>query len=58
KHVGLWDAMKEVSRLKIQTRFKAMNLIVGREIKDMFVTMSPEERYEWIKFQMKNDIID
>ncbi|KAI3992512.1 hypothetical protein MKX01_022603, partial [Papaver californicum] len=58
KHGGLWDAMKEVPRLQIQTRFKAMNLIVGREIKDMFVAMSPEERYEWIKFQMKNDIID
>ncbi|KAI3877591.1 hypothetical protein MKX03_037724 [Papaver bracteatum] len=58
KSGGLWDAMKEVPGLQNQARFKAMNLIAGREIKDMFIVMSPKERYEWIMFQMKDDIID
>ncbi|RZC88564.1 hypothetical protein C5167_016424 [Papaver somniferum] len=58
KSGSLWDAMKEVPGLQNQTRFKAMNLIAEREIKDMFIAMSPKERYEWIKFQMKDDIID
>ncbi|KAI3846320.1 hypothetical protein MKX03_035479 [Papaver bracteatum] len=58
KSGGLWDAMKEVPGLQNQNRFKAMNLIAGREIKDTFISMSPKECYEWIKFQMKDDIID
>ncbi|OVA08610.1 Myb/SANT-like domain [Macleaya cordata] len=55
KRGALWDAMKEVPRLDMETRFRAMKFVVGRETKEMFVGMSPEEHYEWTKFQMKDD---
>ncbi|MCL7022239.1 hypothetical protein MKW94_002270 [Papaver nudicaule] len=55
KRGALWDAMKEVPNIENQTRFKAMKLIVGRELKEMFIDMSPDERYEWIMFQMEYD---
>ncbi|OVA15697.1 hypothetical protein BVC80_1315g8 [Macleaya cordata] len=50
KRGALWDAMKEVPRLEMETRFRAMKFVVGRKTKEMFVGMSLEERYEWIKF--------
>ncbi|MCL7038352.1 hypothetical protein MKW94_021910 [Papaver nudicaule] len=56
KRGALWDAMKEVPNMENQTRFKAMKLIVGRELKEMFIAMSPDERYEWSMFQMGDDI--
>uniref|UniRef100_A0A0D3D712 Uncharacterized protein n=1 Tax=Brassica oleracea var. oleracea TaxID=109376 RepID=A0A0D3D712_BRAOL len=49
KKNNLWEAVKEVSDLEEHVRFDAVKLINQLGMKDVFISMSVDERYGWIK---------
>ncbi|CAN6914094.1 unnamed protein product [Brassica oleracea] len=49
KKNNLWEAVKEVSDLEEHVRFDAVKLINQLGMKDVFISMSIDERYGWIK---------
>ncbi|KAF3432589.1 hypothetical protein FNV43_RR27329 [Rhamnella rubrinervis] len=48
-----WDAIKENPNLDNHARFKALKLLNIRVKKMMFLKMTPEERSEWINFELE-----
>ncbi|CAH8386076.1 unnamed protein product [Eruca vesicaria subsp. sativa] len=49
KKNNLWEAIKEVSDLEEHVRFDAVKMIHQLGMKDVFISMSIEERCGWIK---------
>lgn len=43
-----WDGIKEVPNLDVNARFNAFNLLDTETKKDGFLSMTPEERKQWI----------
>lgn len=52
KKNNVWDAIKETSNLDSYALYKAVPLIRKLGVKNSFLKMSPEERFEWIQYNM------
>ncbi|TQE01394.1 hypothetical protein C1H46_012975 [Malus baccata] len=52
KNNNLWDAIKETPNLDPPVRYKAIALVQQLGMKKEFLKMTPEERSEWIKYNM------
>ncbi|KAH6762590.1 hypothetical protein C2S52_020023 [Perilla frutescens var. hirtella] len=48
-----WDGIKEIPNLDVDTRIKALDLLVTKSQKDDFLKMSVEERAQWIAHKIK-----
>ncbi|KAF3432579.1 hypothetical protein FNV43_RR27319 [Rhamnella rubrinervis] len=48
-----WDAIKEIPNLDNRTRFKALKILNTRAKKIEFLKMTPEERADWILFEIE-----
>lgn len=48
-----WDVIKEIPNLDNRARFKALKLLNTRVKKMEFLKMTPEERSEWINFELE-----
>lgn len=46
---NLWKIIKEVSDLEEHVRHDAVKIIHQQGMKDVFISMSVDERYGWIK---------
>jgi hypothetical protein len=46
-----WDAIKETPGLSDETRYMALELLNTKALKDVFLNMTPEERFKWIEFK-------
>ncbi|XP_060668105.1 uncharacterized protein At2g29880-like [Ziziphus jujuba] len=53
KKNNIWNAIKETPNLYNHGRYKALALIQKMGVKDAFLKMLPEERSEWISFNME-----
>ncbi|XP_060672762.1 uncharacterized protein At2g29880-like [Ziziphus jujuba] len=53
KKNDIWNAIKETPNLDNIGRYKALALIQKMGVKDAFLKMLPEERSEWISFNME-----
>ncbi|XP_060673271.1 uncharacterized protein At2g29880-like [Ziziphus jujuba] len=53
KKNDIWNAIKETPNLDNIGRYKALALIQKMGVKDAFLKMLPEERLEWISFNME-----
>ncbi|XP_061342436.1 uncharacterized protein At2g29880-like [Gastrolobium bilobum] len=49
---NIWDAIKEIPNLEDKTWFLAIDLLNTKAKKDMFLSMSLEERFSWINFKL------
>ena len=47
-----WDAIKEIPDLDKYSRFKVLKLLNTRAKKIEFLKMTPEERFDWIFFEL------
>ena len=48
-----WDAIKEIPHLDNRSRFKALKILNTRAKKIEFLKMTPEERADWIFFEIE-----
>lgn len=48
-----WDLIKDIPNLDKRARYKALRLLNTRAKKIEFVKMTPEERFEWITFELE-----
>ncbi|CAN6685455.1 unnamed protein product [Malus baccata var. baccata] len=53
KNNNVWDAIKETPNLDAPSRYKAVALVQKLGMKKEFLKMTPEERSEWIKYNME-----
>ena len=49
KKNNLWEAIKEVSDLEEHVRHDEVKIIHQQGMKDVFISMSDDERYGWIR---------
>ncbi|CAH9106141.1 unnamed protein product [Cuscuta epithymum] len=52
---NIWDAIKETPNLDERTRYKVPKLIYKLGMKEAFLKMSPQERQEWIIYNIEED---
>ncbi|KAL2525077.1 hypothetical protein Adt_10134 [Abeliophyllum distichum] len=50
---NIWNAIKEIPNLDNHTRYKVPSFIHKFGMKDAFLKMSHEERWEWIKYNVE-----
>ncbi|KAI5354964.1 hypothetical protein L3X38_007859 [Prunus dulcis] len=49
----MWDAIKETPNLDEHARYKVLSLLHSNTKKDAFLKMSPEERSNWISYNLE-----
>ena len=49
-----WDLIKEIPNLDKQAQYKALKLLNTRAKKIEFYKMTPQERSDWINFELQN----
>ncbi|CAL2265185.1 unnamed protein product [Prunus armeniaca] len=49
----MWDAIKETPNLDERARYEALSLLNTNTKKDAFLKMSPQERSNWISYNLE-----
>ncbi|XP_033134073.1 uncharacterized protein At2g29880-like isoform X2 [Brassica rapa] len=50
KKINVWEAIKEIPNLSNHVQYKALSMIQKLEMRDIFVSMSVEDRLGWIQW--------